>query len=172
MPKGTRQPPLEENGFPDFILEVPEEEFPIYAECKRIIADSVETRIGSSIKKANWQVKNIKKLRGCGHGLAVLNVSAYVAPQPLTDELPPEIHLLSEFTQSTVSGKKNRSISGVVLLWDQFNVVNEDGVPYFLLVTRRRHLLVRHSPEPGVLALPEHIPLFEGQTAILDLVVR
>jgi hypothetical protein len=169
--KGHKITPLEENGFPDFIIDIAEIDCPIYTECKRVISESVDVRLPKSIQKANSQIKSIEDVRGPGYGLAVVDASVYSVPGSLTDEIPNQIGEIEKMIKSAITGNKNRSVGGVMLVWDEYNTVNEEGLPLVLLVTRRRRLFVPHSPNPDVLAIPVGLSLFDGQTGVLPLIV-
>lgn len=152
--------PLEEEGLPDFKLAIPNLELPVYAECKHLRSGS-KNRLRKVISKANSQIKAVSEM--C-YGVAVLDVSMPVAFEKVeNDRFSERLQEIISFVRSSVSGSKNRSISDVVLTWDDYMV---KGTPpeATLVVFRRRSERISHSPGEDVKRIPENIQLFDGFT--------
>lgn len=135
---------FEKSGFPDFSISIPGWQLPFAVDCKRLKRDTSQSRIGTVIKKVNKQIKALDK--PC-HGLAVLDVSEKVDSAPiLSDDIPKEIlaiksniaHAISEF---------NTSVSAVLLLWDQFTILEKPkiGEKVITIWLRRRYELIQHN---------------------------
>src|SRR5262249_29286834 len=134
-------------------------------ECKRLETFS-EGRIAKHIQKAN---KQLKAAGSIGLGIVVLDVtSALPFEVELSDETPIEIGAIAGSVAAAISGPKNRSVSRVVLVWDEAGIL---GVPpdRTMIHLRRRFLFVDHSPSDEVKAIPKGTPLFEGSTVLFRI---
>ena len=135
----------EELGFPDFEALLPNWDLPIAIDCKRISRDTSTNRLGKVINKANKQVKALEK--PC-YGLVVLDVSEKVDNNSfeLSDNIPSEIITLKDSVSIAIS-QENTSISGVLLLWDDFSII-ETQKPRgssLSLCLRRKNMLIQHA---------------------------
>jgi len=153
--------PLEEEGLPDLKLRIADAELPIYAECKRLTSRS-KNRFSKVLRKANNQIKAASER--C-YGIAVLDVSTLVSGRKLSDTLPSEIQAIRKIVKPIISGAKNRSVGGVVLIWDEYTILGNAPAPTSIFL-RRRHIFIPHSPETGTETIPDDLKFFEGFTVL------
>jgi hypothetical protein len=152
--------PLEEKGLPDFKLELPELNYPVFAECKNV-KSGASNRLRKVISKANSQIKATNEL--C-YGVAVLDVSIPIAFEKVeNDQFSDRLEEIISFVHSAISGPKNRSIGDVILTWDDYMVKGNPPEPT-LVVFRRRSKRISHSPREDIKSLPSDVPLFDGFT--------
>ena len=110
------------DSLPDFKVNHPELPLPIIADCKRIGENTSSNRYGSVIKKAN---KQIKALGEEGYGFTVLDVSDKMKQVFLgggnRDELPEAVLEAQACVRQSLVGC-NKSVSGVVIQWDECEI--------------------------------------------------
>ena len=156
--------PLEEEGLPDLKLDIADSTLPVYSECKRLTT-MLPNRFQRVLRKANNQIKATAER--C-YGIAVLDVSALVSNVAQTDEVPSEILEICRVVGPIVTGAKNRSLGGVLLLWDDYGVLGVPPEPS-LVFLRRRHEFISHSPGGGIETIPDDMELYKGATALCRL---
>lgn len=158
LTKGHNVIPFEEEGFPDFKIKFPNVTIPAFFECKHIWTHS-KRRIVDVVRKAN---KQIKKPRERGYGILLLDLTIPTsAGQVENDRLPIPIKETINVIKSSLSGKKNRSVGAVLIVWDDQMRI---GYPpeRTLLTFRRRCIRVNHT-QPNIV-VPDTLSLFDGFT--------
>ncbi len=134
--------PHEDAGLPDFEVVIPEWDLPLAVDCKHIMRDTSDKRIGALIAKVN---KQVKALNIPCYGLAILDVSDKVdVPPVLSDEIPPVITHLKQMVQQSMS-RHNSSVSGALLFWDDFAATLPVSGGNLVLAIRRRTDIVLHT---------------------------
>ena len=165
--EGHRVTPLEKDNWPDLAVEIEGFESPLFLECKRIRSASAE-RIAKHIQKANKQLKQVGAISR--YRVVLLDVSAALklGVGPVTDSVPDVILELLTVVRNAIGGPKNRSVSKVILVWDDAGIIGEP--PNRTAVFMRRHAtFVDHEPVAGVSVIPPNLPLFQGTTIELML---
>lgn len=133
----------EENGMPDFTIEIKDFKYPIIVDCKNIHKGTKLTRFGHVIKKANKQIKNHSDK---GYGLVAIDVTDFITPiNKITDEIPEIIRDIENEIKPKIL-KNNSSVNYVMLIWHDWQMLGSP--PNSSMITlRRRSLLITH-PEP------------------------
>jgi len=156
--RGHKVIPIEEDGFPDLKVAVPSVFTPIFIECKHLWTSS-KRRIEDVVRKAN---KQLRKIRKKSYGVLLLDLNIPVKAGKVSDDvLPNDLVERLEVIESSLSGKKNRSVGVSVIVWDDHMILGKPPEPTFV-VFRRRYKLINHQ-QPKVI-VPNNIPLFEGFT--------
>lgn len=160
--------PLEDPGKPDLRAEFPGLARPVFVECKclkSLTANNVRKRI----RKANKQLKAVEEE---SWGVLYLYVNrSSIQNESDDDEVPPEISELAELVGVAIRGPKNRSVTKVILVWDDHAIVGQDvGRP--LVVHRRCFLTLAHTAEEVGEPMPDSISLFEGYSTVILIVKR
>jgi hypothetical protein len=140
----------EEDGYPDFKIILENEKLPIVTECKCVHHNKNINRIEDVIRKAGKQIKNIKQ--DC-YGLVVINIASkvnikeniFVDISSVSDDLPPEVILIKNIAERSIN-LKNRAISGILLIWDDYSLIgNPEKDGKSLSILRKRSLLIKHK---------------------------
>lgn len=154
--KGHKVTAYEEKGYPDFHVFAEGAILPLVTDCKHIRKDTKDSRFSKIIKKANKQIKALGI--GC-YGIAAIDITDKVTnPDVFSDEIPKSVLHITEVVSSAIQ-KHNTSVSAVLLLWDDYQVLGEPMVaPSSLIAYRRRSHVLRHL-EP-LHKLPEELELF------------
>lgn len=164
--------PMEIEG-PDFAIDVPGADLPVYAECKHIMSDSPNRLIGE-VRNANRQLRTILEPH---YGSAYFDISTVIRPQRIIiDHIPEEIIGMKALVESSLRGDKNRSVGAVVLAWDDFRLdVRSPEMPEWIvdksqvtMIYRRRSLVIRHTSP--LYPIPDSVPLFTGFRTGMGLV--
>lgn len=131
-----------ETGGADLLITIPELELPLLLECKRLRAATQSKRIAELVKNANLQ---IKQRAVDAYGVAVLDVSSHAPPpEVFSDAIPDVVSMLAEIARRSMASR-NRSVSGVLLLWEDYDVHEDLSHRRAWVAFRRRSLLLRHS---------------------------
>jgi hypothetical protein len=143
LSKSHRVTAFEDPGVADFRIDIPEFDLPIIADCKRIAWGTKVSRMSKVINAANKQIKAVAI--PC-YGIVAVDVADKVSnPKEVSDEIPSTVQELIDEAQSAVA-HSNSSVSGVLLIWNDFVRMGEPGVdPRSLVVLRRRSVLVEHK---------------------------
>lgn len=149
--------PYQEDSYPDFKVESRNFALPLVVDCKYILKNTNDSRFSYVIKKAN---KQIKKLNIDCYGLVVIDITELIGLlTEFIDTTPEEVVRISAIV-STALRNVNSSVSGVLLLWDDFTVHgNPQTETDSLVAYRRRYYLVKHK-QP-IHPLPENLDLDE-----------
>ena len=154
--QGNLPEPIEAEGRADILVAlegVPER---VVVECKRLQSVS-ENRINAEVRDANRQ---IKAEGNTAPGVAVFDVTEGLE-STRSHGLNQRVTQLASDVKRAISGAKNRSVSAVVLIWDEFQVVPGEGGKTETLFHRKWDVL-RHSG-PRV-TIPETVEIYEGYT--------
>jgi hypothetical protein len=165
--EGHRITPFEKEGWPDLAVDVEGFEYPIFLECKRVEAFSKQ-RLAKHIQKANSQ---LKKVGTPSYGVVLLDWTAAIGSEiaPIHDETPHIIVQLLALIRHAISGAKNRSVSRVIVVWDDAGVLGEPPARSAIFL-RRNSAFIDHEPVAGITLIPPELPLFRGTT--IELMVQ
>lgn len=143
LSKGNFVTPFEEDSYPDFKVESSNFQLPLAADCKCILRNTNNSRFSYVVKKAN---KQIKKLNIDCYGLVVIDITEKIGLlNELLDTTPVEVLKISEIVSKALQST-NSSVSGVLLLWDDYIVQGDpQTVTESLVIYRRRYHLVKHN---------------------------
>ena len=113
----------EDNGWPDFQIQIPGLALPVMADSKRLKKGASSTSFKRVIARANRQVKSpgIE----C-YGVVVINVTDLLPrPLPLSDARPAEV-IQAEQEVARLLRNYYTSISIAVLVWDEITILTGD----------------------------------------------
>jgi hypothetical protein len=127
-------------GKPDVLVN---EEWPI--EVKRLHVGAGSNRINEVLKKANSQIKNVNP---DGGGSVYIGVERNPRRQAFDDRIPNDVLPVVEAVRSGLNRGLLRSVTHVIIGWDDVLVVGEPP-GRVVYAFRRRSTLVTH-PEPRV----------------------
>lgn len=163
--RGNQPKPLEVKGQADLVVEGPELERNIVAECKRL-RSSAPNRIAAITKKANRQ---IKARDPDAWGVLVADLTVATGSATASEEIPDRVTKAIDEFRRTLSGSKNRSVGAAVLTWDWLEVVQSPGG-----VTETRFLRRwERVDHPGAHhKIPQSVELYEGYTGYTKSVWR
>jgi hypothetical protein len=163
--KGHHIRPMEKEGLPDLRVSLPDIEFPVYVECKRLTTSS-KWGIQKRIRLANKQLRAVDEE---SYGVMILDISGSVGPvESISDEMPARVKTIIGYAEQAISGPKNRSVSRVIVSWDDTDIMGEPPARTSVFLRRNtRHL--EHEPVEGVTQLRLGNHLFQGNTVFFCL---
>lgn len=142
---------FEEEGFPDFRVELNPSGEAYLLECKRVSCNSNDNRYKSVIEKANKQFKKFNQVTDTKlPGLVLLDVCDKVTilrkNTELTDQPPWEIREIQNLIKPLIQ-KNCSSVSGVLILWrEQILIGDLDSFTKgTMILINDRGVLTRHS---------------------------
>lgn len=130
---------------PDHRIDIPGWDLPILSDCKRISSKASSSRMRRVIEKANQQIKAVGV--PC-YGLAVIELPEKVPTydiHTLSDDFPPE---LADFRDVAAHSLQTyyRSVTAVVLFWNEISILGSVDQPGRILVTlRSRSVVLKHQ---------------------------
>jgi hypothetical protein len=143
LSKGHGVTAYEDLAFPDFQRSIPNWDLPVLVDCKRVRKETRDCGFGKVIAKTNAQIKtpNIECF-----GLAAIDVSEQIEPpKAFSDAVPDRVRATEKLVETALSSG-NRSVGGVLLIWDDAVVMGTPPqAPSTLVAYRRRSRLVRHQ---------------------------
>ncbi len=130
---------VEDEGMPDVRIDGP---VVFWSEVKRIKPDSSEQRIRTVLKKANKQLRAADAEKA---GVVFVHVDRNAPPDILGDDaIPSDVQERIDQVMRTLSGDMCRSVSLVVVAWDEI-FPHEDHVEYAdHYATRRKSVVLKH----------------------------
>lgn len=159
---------LEIENFPDMKINSSDFTIPVFAECKRIISDSYN-RLNTEIKDSNRKIKSVNE--PC-FGLAVFDVTVPVPIRQVNnDKLPKRLENIINTTRRLLTGRKNRSISAVIFIWEDYlkldSKINKIGYGF-----RRHSFMLKHSSQDVRVEIPENLLLLDEKTVYFSISLK
>jgi hypothetical protein len=163
--KGHWVEATEDPGRPDIRIVIPEWDYPVLADCKRVSRRANDRRFKKLVEKVSRQVRNAGQ---AAYGIGYFDISSRVSPLYTGDARPPEVVQVEELVQRQMR-LHHRCVSAVVLLWKQHRVLPLTGGPVgvacYLL---QRSTIVRHE-RPHYRLPFETSPVLKASTAAVKV---
>lgn len=157
---------FEEDGYPDMKINIPNYEIPIYAECKNVQFGHYK-RLNSILKKANKQLKKVKE--DC-YGIVILDISQNSSLLiEKDDSIPSSIKDIIKDVSRILTGKKNKSISEAILIWNDC-IIKEQKSKFSLYFFRKRYYVVKPKEVDNIKIIPKNIQVFDGNTIMIRVI--